>query len=327
MQVREPFALTLREPMGIIEQIASFENLKLAYKKVMKGNAKHTTEAIEFSIFWFRNLKEIQQQLLTNTYEFDDYYSFLVYEPKMREIDAPSFRDKIVHHAINNVLIDIYEPTFHSNSFACIRGKGNQRAVSKLHSLLRKHTKNNKSTCYIKIDIFKFFPSIDKSILIETLKRKIKCNKTIALIYKFLYGYKKSGIPLGSVISQLLANIYMNNVDFFVSKVLSIRNYIRYADDIFILQKSIEVARELKTKIVHFIYSKLNLQVGRGKSFTKNTKNGIAGLGHVTFHNKITILYKSFKKIKNFFNIKNPTKKQIQSHNSRIGVFKVASCC
>lgn len=311
--------------MKLINEVYSFKNLKLAYKKVMSGNSKHSTDAVKFKMFWYRNLKMIQEELIKGCYEFGEYTTFTVYEPKKRDIDAPCFRDKIVHHAINNILRDFYEKRFHSNSFACIRNKGNQRAVKKLHQIVRKITKNNKTVYFIKIDIFKFFPSIKKDILLRIIERKIKCIGLIKLIKNFLVSYIKTGLPLGAVISQLFANIYLDVVDYFASKILSVKNYLRYADDIFIINNSLENARQIKTTLVHFIYRTLYLEVGRGKSYIRNAKHGISGLGHTTYHNKIAILYKSFKKIKRYNeNIIN-TRKETQSHNSRLGVFKNSS--
>lgn len=311
--------------MDVFTKIVDFENIKKAYKKVMSGSSKFTKEAQEFNLFWYRNLRQIQEELKSQKYEFGEYYTFTVYEPKKREIDAPAFRDKIVQHAINNILIDIYEPAFHPNSFACIRGKGNQRAVKQLHKILRRVSKNNKTVYYVKLDVYKFFPSIDKNILINILKRKIKCSLTIHIITKFIFSYFKTGLPLGVVLSQLFANIYLDTVDFYASKILKIKNYIRYADDIFIITTSLQYSRIVKTKLQHYIYNILNMQVGRGKSFIKITKNGISGLGHVTFCNKILILYKNYKHILAYFKIQQPSRKDTTSFYSRLGIFKYSS--
>ena len=240
----------------LFSKIVDEDNLYNAYKKSLNNNGKYNPDAMVFALDEVYNLMKLRQSLIDETYEFDGYIEFKVFEPKERIVNAPFYKDKIVQLAINNVLKEIYNPCFIYDSYACIDGKGTHKCVDRIQYFFRKSKwQYGEDAFIIKIDIKKFFYSIDRDVLKATLSKKIRCKKTLRLLCKIIDSadaIDDLGMPLGNTISQISANICMNEIDQYCKRRLNIKYYVRYMDDIIIVVENKNKARKVfqnKTKI------------------------------------------------------------------------------
>jgi RNA-directed DNA polymerase len=274
------------------EELCSYDNLLKAYKKARKGK---TTKpyVIEFTKEIINNLQELKTELLLQSYKPRPLETFTIRDPKTRKISKSDFRDRIVHHAIINILEPIYEKTFIYDSYANRKKKGALAAIKRFDQFKRKVSKNNKRNCYIlKADIKHYFKEIDNNILIEILTRKLKCQKTLWLIKQILQnpsigggGRIQKGMPLGNLTSQFFANVYLNELDYFIKHKLRAKHYLRYVDDFVILHHSKKQLKLWKKEINNFLGDKLKLQLHPDKSRIKKLKRGIDFLGFRIFIN------------------------------------------
>ena len=209
---------------------------------------------------------------------------FTVYEPKERIIDAPHYRDKIVQLAINNVLKGYYNRLFIHDSYACIDGKGTHLAVDRLSYFLRKsYWQFGDRATIVKVDIRKFFYSIDRKVLKSILRKRIRCDKTLRLICKIIDSaddISPKGLPLGNTLSQICANIYMNELDQYCKRKLGVKYYLRYADDIVIIAESKETAKQLLDEVVLFLRCNLKLEVNENKTKIFPIHQGVNTIGY-----------------------------------------------
>lgn len=262
-------------------KILTKENLWYSYLQTQKGKPKHKVPAVRFRQQETSNLNRIFDSLSDETWKPSAYYKFKITEKKERTIYAPAYQDKIVHHMVYQVLRDFYEPKFIYDSYSCIRGKGNIAAVKRIQHHLRVHSRNNKETWLVKLDVSKFFPSIDREILKRIYRKKVICRFTLDLLDKIIDSSPTpKGLPLGCVTSQLSANVYMNEFDHFVKRTLKVKHYVRYADDLFIFCSSKEEANILKGKCKAFLASELNLSCPNEKSYIQKCSSLISGLGY-----------------------------------------------
>lgn len=282
--------------------IVDKNNIDEAYKKTLKGKGKYDPEAMEFAIDEVYNLLQLRQSLIDETYEFGGYISFWVYEPKKRRVDAPHHKDKIVQLAINNVLKKVYYPSFIHDSYACMEKKGTHKCADRLSHFLRKARWEYGEDAYIvKIDVKKFFYTIDREILKELLPKKIKCEKTLRLLFKIIDSADELdllGMPLGNTLSQLSANIYMNELDQFCKRRLSIKYYIRYMDDVIIIVKNKEEATWVMGVAETFIREELHLNINLDKTKNFPLAQGANAIGFKSFATHRLLRNESKKRIK-----------------------------
>ena len=283
---------------ALFDIITSKENTFFSFLQTQKGNPKHKAPATRFRQDETVNIELLRTSVIEDTWTPKGYYRFEIHEPKHRVIYAPAYEDKIVHHMVYQVLREVYEPLFIYDSFSCIRGKGNQAAVKRLQNHIRVCQRNNSQAWLVKLDIKKFFPSIDRDILKATYVRHINCSKTLNLIYKIIDSSPTDkGLPLGCVTSQLSANVYMNKFDQFVKHELKVKHYLRYADDMFMIVGTKKEAQALLNRSKAFIESELNLSFAQGKCYIKNCKQGVDGLGYRIFSTHILFKSRTKKKI------------------------------
>ncbi len=272
------------QALDLFDQITSYENLKWAFNKSQRGKSKYKPEALEFAKNETYNLYELQKELINGTYEFQGYISFKVHEPKERDIMAPHYRDKIVQLAINNVLKAVYQPGLIYDTYACLDNKGTHRCADRISYFLRKAKWEYGDNAYIvKIDIRKFFYTINREILKKLLARKIKCKKTLDLLFKIIDSADAIdllGLPLGNTLSQLGANVYLNTVDQFCKRRLGIKYYIRYADDIVIVLPDKNEANRVLRLVMEHIITRLQLNCNTDKTRIFPIKQGVNTVGY-----------------------------------------------
>ncbi len=296
--------------------VCALENLQDAYKKTRVGKAI-TPVIKEFEKNLDKELLALQQELKTLTYTPKQLKKFIIRDPKTRTIHASHIRDRVVHHALMNVIQGIFEPTFIKDSYANQIGKGTHKAVQRLDEFKRKVTKNGRlvknpknansvSGWILKADIKHYFDTVDHDILLNIVGRRIKDKEVIELINTILKNfYTKDhgkGMPLGNLTSQFFANVYLNELDYFVKHELKVRYYLRYVDDFVILHPSKEQLILWKKEIDHFLKEKLKLEIHPDKSKIIPLQNGITFLGYKIFYHHKLLRKSNLRRFEKKFN-------------------------
>lgn len=256
---------------NLMEQIASMENLREAYRKTSK-NKLQSYGYLQFKEFDELNLLLIQEELLNDTYKIGEYRHFTIYEPKERLISALSFKDRLVQHALCNIIEPIMDRTLLPYTFACRKGFGLHAGVKHIQSLLRKHN----FIYFLKTDFRAFFKSIPRQVIYDLYERKIKCPQTLKLLAEIIQP-NGVGIPIGSLTSQISANLIGGVVDNYIHHVLKCRCWARYMDDVVILGNDPQELREIFFKIQEFTKRTLNIDISKWS--VSSTNRGINFLG------------------------------------------------
>ena len=287
---------------NLFERIVDEENIYKAYKKVLRGKNKYPMDAIKFAEDETYNLIELRSDLVNKTYKHSGYNQFYVYEPKERLIYAPHFRDKVVQIAVNNILKDVYNPCFIYDSYGSIDNKGTHKCVDRISHFMRKAKWMYGEEAYIvKLDIKKFFYSIDRGILKRIIRKKIKCKDTLWLLDLIIDTAKEideKGLPLGNTLSQLMANVYLNEADQYAKHTLRLKFYIRYMDDMIIIVENKQRAKEVLRLIEIFINENLHLELNHEKSKVFPISQGVNAIGFKIHPTHRLLRNSSKKKIK-----------------------------
>lgn len=278
---------------NIYSEIYELKNLYLAYYKASKGKKKKIA-VTEFTKYLDYNIKNIQEELIEEKVSIGNYTYFKIYDPKERLICAASFKERVLHHAIMNILDKYFEDFLIYDSYACRKNKGLHKAVNRAFFFAKKNE------YYIKMDIRKYFDSIDHNILYELLTKKFKDKKLLNLLQCIIKSYSVSynkGIPIGNLTSQYFANFYLNLLDRFIKEELKIKPYIRYMDDFLIMGNDLEQLSIFKNKIKIFLKNRLDLVLK--PPITNNIKKGIPFLGFSITNKKILLSRRSKMRFKN----------------------------
>jgi len=258
----------------IFEKICSFDNLLEAFKTVSSEH-RYKPASLKFYAHLEENLIELQNELLWGLYRLGDFYSFIKYEPKRREINALPYRDRVVQSAICNVIEPDITKTFIYDSYACIKGRGALKAAGRISYFLGKQ----KNEFYLKCDITKYFYNVDLDIAFNLYKRHISDVRTLNLIFQILHkDNPERGIKIGNRLSQLTANLYLNELDRFIKHELKVKYYVRYMDDFLLLGNKAELKRDLKL-ITRFIEDELHLKLNDKTTINKCSR-GIEFVGY-----------------------------------------------
>ncbi len=296
----------LKSFSNLYPKIYDFKNLHLAYLKARK-NKRYKKEVLEFSSNLEENLVILQNKLIWKTYKTSPYKWFTVYEPKERLIMALPFRDRVIHHALCNIIEPIFERSFISDSYACRKGKGVHEGSKRLTVFLRRARRQWGDSVYcLAIDVQKFFPSVDHHILSSILSEKITCPDTLWLIEEILFSAgdkndpKSSGLPIGNLTSQLWANVYLNEVDHFIKETLRIKFYIRYMDDLIVLESDKHKLAWIKEQIADFIKGRLLLKLNN-RTVIFPARLGIDFIGYRTWPDYKLLRKSSIKRARKRF--------------------------
>lgn len=253
------------------------------------------------------NILLLHSELRNKTYKHGKYEAFNISDPKPRNIHKAAVRDRLLHYAIYRVLYPFFDKVFIADSFSCRLGKGTHRAINRFRTFAYKVSKNNTKTCWVlKLDIRKFFASIDHEILIKILEEYIPDQDIIWLLKKVIESFYSTepgkGLPLGNLTSQLLVNVYMNKFDQFVKHKFKAKYYVRYADDFVIVSKNGIWLESLIPRISEFLNRELKLKLHDDKIFIKTLASGVDFLGWVHFPDyrvlRTTTKRRMFKRIK-----------------------------
>lgn len=264
---------------NLYQQICSFENLELAYRKARKCK-RYRREVLRFSSDLEENLIHLRGQLLSQTYRQGAYRNYTIYDPKKRLISALPFPDRVVQHALNNIIEPLIDKRFYHHSYACRKGRGVHRASTTITSWLRALSYNGKAVYAIKGDIKSYFKSINHDRLKAMLRRIFKDPQALWLLDLVIDSFGDIvGVPIGNLTSQILANLYLNALDKFVKEELHAQYYVRYMDDFIILAHDKKTLWGMLSRIESFLASELNLSLNP-KTKIVDAKNGIDFCGY-----------------------------------------------
>lgn len=283
---------------NLYPQVVTFPNLYSAYRAARKGKRdRYAVAAFEFDLE--TNLIVLADELQAQTYTPGVYTNFYVFEPKKRLISAAPFRDRVVHHALCQVIEPIWERRFIHTSYACRVGKGTHQALDQCQTWIRRYRYAFHG------DIVKYFPSIDHQILRSLLDRRIADRQTLWLVDQILQSSvgvlaaetpqhlfpgddllaltRPRGLPIGNLTSQFWANAYLHELDKFVKQELRCPAYLRYMDDFVLFADDKTTLHQWREAIKDFLATRLRLQLHPRKSVTFPTATGIDFCGFRIF--------------------------------------------
>jgi hypothetical protein len=247
---------------NIWPQIADYDSLLFAWKEV-KQRKSSKVNILRYQSNLASNLSRLEGQLQQRTYRPRPHFEFWINDPKPRLIQAPKLEDRIVQHAVCNVLREPLTKRMIAHTYSCLVGRGTHRCSQ----ALQQHLKNPRWRYYLSLDIRKFFYSINHQVLYSELQRHIKCQPTLQLLWQFIkVNGGEAGIPIGASTSQIMANMALNPLDHYARRELGLTTYLRYCDDMIALFETAEEA--------HAAHRALEVQVAAlGMVF--NSKSGV----------------------------------------------------
>ena len=267
----------------IYTEITRFKNILTAWEEFRKGK-KNKKDVLEFEYQLEENLFSLQRQLLDKTYLHSGYKKFHIKDPKLRLIHKATVTDRLVHHLVSTHLEKIFEPDFITHSYSSRKNKGTHRAVLTFQGMANRVSNRGKNLCWVlKLDIKKFFASISHQVLIGLLTKQIDDHDFLNILQIIIKSFPEKGVPIGNLTSQYFANIYLNQLDEFITKELKIQYYIRYADDFAILSKNRQVLLDLLPVIQEFLKRELDLELHPQKIILRKFSSGVDFLGYVIF--------------------------------------------
>lgn len=281
------------------EKSLTYDNMMKAHLKSQKGK-RNRTNVIKFNLKQEEYIEWLYEQIKNKKYAHGKYTVFYVTEPKLRKVEAAPYKDRIVHRwCVDNFLEETFIPQFIQHSYACIKGKGMHRAALAVQKGMKECKKKYGEYYILKMDIAKYFQNIDKDILMEIIKRKIKDEDILWILKKIIYSRNESekGLPIGNLTSQIFANLYYNEADQFIKHKLRVRYYYRYMDDSVILMQKKEDIKKVKAEIEKFISEKLKLEFNKKTNIFK-AKQGVNFCGYKINEYRMKIRDKGKKRLK-----------------------------
>jgi retron-type reverse transcriptase len=266
-------------------RVCSYENLAAAAEFARKGKARQRTVQTFFENFE-ENVNLLREELITHTFKTSEYSIFTITEPKERVIYRLPFRDRVVHWAVMLVVEPIWVKSFTRDTYACIKGRGIHALLKKLRADL--HDDPEGTVYCLKIDVKKFYPTIDHGILKGVIRRKIKDAELLGLLDGIIESVPDGeGVPIGNYLSQFFANLYLSELDHTVKEHLKVRHYYRFADDIVVLGADKEALRGVLVFINHYLMAERNLRIKSNYQIFPVESRGIDFVGYVTRHDYV----------------------------------------
>ncbi len=280
----------------LFEGLYDYENLSRSFRQAFKGSRKKEQNS-EYYFFLEPGLLQLQTKLKTGTYHPAKYRYFKIYEPKERLISVACFEDRVVHHAIVNMLEPIYEKVFIHDSYANRKNKGIHKAIGRA----QRYMKRNR--WFLSIDIEKYFANINHKILMEIIRKKIKDEKMVDLVEIMIknndisQNKEDSGLPIGNLTSQFFANVYLDQFDHFVKENLRL-DYIRYMDDMVFFSDDKERLKEILELSKSYLTNNLMLTIKPRSIIINKRLHGLSFLGYRIYPGLIRIKNKNIKRMK-----------------------------
>ena len=282
-----------RKADGLFDSIASFRALHAAALQAVKGK-RRKPGAAAFMANLEKELLRLEGELNDGSYRPGSYTTFTVKDPKERFISAAPFRDRVVHHALCEVVEPLFERGFICDSFANRVGKGSHRAVVRYEGF------RDRFRYVLRCDIFRYFPSIDHEVLKADLRRRVACERTLALldaivdasnpqepVYRYFPGddlftpfARRRGLPIGNLTSQFFANVHLDPLDHYAKEVLRAKGYVRYVDDFALFHDDAAVLEGWRERIEAFL-ARRRLLLHPRKTHIASTREAARVLGFV----------------------------------------------
>lgn len=272
------------------DKIVDPDNLLRAYKAARKGKGWRQS-VLKFEENVPGNLLRLQKHLCTGKFKTSKYREKVIYEPKQRTIyKLPFYPDRIVQHAVLQVLIPIWDNLMIFDSYACRAGKGMHQASIKTMRYVRTY-----KYCF-KADISKFYPSIDHAVLLDIIRRKVKCRSTLTLLEDIIRSFTGGrNTPIGNYTSQWFGNLYLNELDTRVKHTHKIKAYIRYCDDFVLFSNCKKTLAAIRVDITEFLKRVLKLTLSKFSIFP--VSQGVDFLGYRHFRGKILLRKTTAKRV------------------------------
>lgn len=323
---------------NVYYEITSFHTLMVADTHVSKGK-RENTERLRFYDNREGNLEEISTLLRAGKVPKVEYRSFYVYVPKVRKVIFIDYWSKVVQRAIYDVLNPKICRTFIEHTYACVKGRGQLAAMEQLYTWMRETRTSGTEWYYYKFDVAKFFYRIDHEILMDICRKKIDDPRTVDLLGYYInndavpFGMPLDanqltiteeqmlydlGIPIGGGLSHMLGNMYLDPLDQFCKRVLGIKRYIRYMDDIIILDNDKERLKEYGRRMTQFLEERLHLNFNN-KTALRPVRVGCEFVGFVIYNDHV-ILRKSTT-----LRMKRTLRKTRQDYHDNLITFKEAN--
>lgn len=281
---------------NLFSRIVDTDNLLLAHQNARKGKS-HYREVLMVDEDPTYYISMIRDSLIHKTYKTSPYELKEVFEPKHRTIyKLPYYPDRIVHHAIMQVIQPIWDRVFIYDLYSAIPGKG-------LHAgshQLRKFLKDVPGTQYcLKFDVSKFYPSMKHDVLLHLIQKKIKCQDTLELLDEIIRSV--DGVPIGNYLSQYFGNIYLNEFDHWIKEEKGMKYYLRYCDDGVVLHSDRGFLKSLLGKIESY-FNHIGLQLNPKSSVFPVDKCGVDFLGYRHYRGYTLLRKSSARKLKSRVN-------------------------
>lgn len=323
---------------NVYYEITSFHTLMIADTHVSKGK-RENTERLRFYDNREGNLEEISTLLRAGKVPKVEYHSFYVYVPKVRKVIFIDYWSKVVQRAIYDVLNPKICRTFIEHTYACVKGRGQLAAMEQLYTWMRETRTSGSEWYYYKFDVAKFFYRIDHEILMDICRKKIDDPRTVDLLGYYInndavpFGMPLDanqltiteeqmlydlGIPIGGGLSHMLGNMYLDPLDQFCKRVLGIKRYIWYMDDIIILDNDKERLKEYGRRMTQFLEERLHLNFNN-KTALRPVRVGCEFVGFVIYNDHV-ILRKSTT-----LRMKRTLRKTRQDYHDNLITFKEAN--
>ena len=276
---------------NLFPKIIEPQNIFLAYRKARKGKGwQRKIQGFEKNLEG--NLEEIRLSLANKAFETSKYKTKSIYEPKERLIYILPFApDRIVQHALMNIIEPIWDAMFIHDSYACRVGKGIHAGSRRTMEFVRKN-----KYC-LKMDVSKFYPSVDHHVLYEIIQKKIKCKDTLWLIKNIIYSIGGGkNVPIGNFTSQWFGNLYMNELDQFLKHRYGVKAYLRYCDDFCLFHDDKAYLNGMAKNIEEFLKTRLSLSLSKCDLFP--VSRGVDFLGYRHFPKYILVRKSTVKRVK-----------------------------
>ncbi len=293
------------------KNICDFKNLLCAYQEARKCK-RYKRNVASYGFYLESNLLKLQRELVSEVYMPSSYVCFTVFDPKVRKVAAPAFRDRVLQHSLVTQIEPLFDSKFIYDSYACRKNKGThfglkrvKKFLSATRSIYGKHT----PIYCLRMDISKFFASVSWDVLIALINKTVPCEKTKKLIEKIVTKHqcydvngnyiraphdivvpdKRKGLPIGNLTSQLFANVYLNELDHYVKETLHVRWYARYMDDFLIIHPDRTYLKKMRDTLRIFLGDELKLNFHPKKVIIQNVKQGLPFVGYLIFYDHVLI--------------------------------------
>ena len=258
-----------------IEDVASWDTLAWAFWRAARGK-RHRRDVRAFQAHLEASLAALRRSLVDGTIEVGAFHRFEIQDPKRRVIHAPCFRERVLHHALMAHLEPALERYLVDDSFACRPGKGGRAAVARAQHHLQRWS------WYLQMDVRAYFASIDHARLLGLLRRRIKGKQVLGLVDRIVGSFEASpgrGLPIGSLVSQHLANLYLAALDRHLLERVRVGGMVRYMDDVVVWDRDRETLRQTAAEATAFVAEHLHLEIKPTWRLQRSARGlGFAGL-------------------------------------------------